>query len=102
MKAYPYEVPSPQLGYAVRQLKMADTSGRGCGDDVDRRQQPFRGRTGNPYGRQLFWHLIATLLLAAIAALVWLSLIGPVPGAYAHIEVRTNPAKQSISATTSP
>lgn len=102
MKAYPYEVPSPQLGYAVRQLKMADTSGRGCGDDVDRRQQPFRGRTGNPYGRQLFWHLIATLLLAAIAALVWLSLIGPVPGAYAHTEVRTNPAKQSISATTSP
>jgi hypothetical protein len=102
MKAYPYEVPSPQLGYAVRQLKMADTSGRGCGDDVDRRQQPFRGRTGNPYGRQLFWHLIATLLLAAVAALVWLSLIGPVPGAYAHTDVRTNPAKQSISATTSP
>ena len=102
MKSYPYEVPSPQLGYAVRQLKMADTSGRGCDDDVDRRQQPFRGRTGNPHGRQLFWHLIATLLLAAIAALAWLSLIGPVPGAHAHTDVRTNPARQSISATTSP
>jgi hypothetical protein len=81
MKSYPYEVLSPQLGYAVRQLKMADTSGRGCGDDVERSQQPFRGRTGNPYGRQLFWHLIATLLLAAIAGLAWLSLLGPVPGA---------------------
>ena len=81
MKSYPYEVPSPQLGYAVWQLKMADTSGRGCGDDVDRRQQPFRGRTGNPYSRQLVWHLIGTLLLAAIAGLAWLSLIGPVPGA---------------------
>jgi hypothetical protein len=81
MKSYLYEVPSPQLGYAVRQLKSVDTLGREYGDDVDRRQQPFRGRTGNPYSRQLFWHLIATLLLAAIAALAWLSLIGSVSGA---------------------
>jgi hypothetical protein len=81
MKSYLYEVRSPQLGYAVRQLKMVDTSGRGDGEDVDRRQQPFHGRTGNPYSRQLVWHLIATLLLAAVAGLAWLSLIGSVPGA---------------------
>jgi ABC-type amino acid transport system permease subunit len=64
-----------------------------CGDDIDCRQTPFSYQPEGAYGRQLLWHLIATVLLVAITALAWLSLIGFAPGADAH----TNPSKQSIS-----
>jgi hypothetical protein len=81
MKSYPYEIASSQPGYAVRQLKVAEIQTGGCGDDVDCGQPPLRYPTEKPYSRQLFRHLIATLLLAVIAVLAWLSLIGLAPGA---------------------
>ena len=64
-----------------------------CGDDIDCGEPPFSYQPEGAYGRRLLWHLIATVLLVAITALAWLSLIGFVPGADAH----TNPSKQSIS-----
>jgi hypothetical protein len=76
MTSYPYEIPSSQLGYAVRQPKMAEVPAGGCGDDVDCGQPPLRCQPENPYNRQLFRHLIATVLLVAITVLAWLSLIG--------------------------
>jgi hypothetical protein len=39
--------------------------------------------------------------LAVITVIVWLSLTGLAPGAYAHSAARTNPAERSTSATTS-
>jgi ABC-type amino acid transport system permease subunit len=48
---------------------------------VDLGQPPLRYQPENPYSRQLFRHLIATVLLAVITVLGWLSLIGLVPGA---------------------
>ena len=101
MKSYPYEIPSSQLGYAVRQPKMAEIPLGGCGDDVECWQPPLRHQTENPYSRQLFRHLIATVVLAVITVIVWLSLIGLAPGAYAHTAARTDPAEQSTSAATS-
>jgi hypothetical protein len=76
MTSYPYEIPSSQLGYAVRQPKMAEIPAGGRDDDVDCGQPPLRYQPGNPYSRQLFWHLIATVLLVAITVVAWLSLIG--------------------------
>jgi hypothetical protein len=102
MKSYPYEIPSSQLGYAVRQPKMAEIPAGECGHDFDCGQPPLRYQPENPHSRKLFWHLIATALLAAITVLAWLCLIGLAPGAYAHTAAHTNPSKQSISATTSP
>jgi hypothetical protein len=80
MKSYRYEIPSSQLD---------------CG------QQSFRLQTGNPYGRTLFRHLIATASLAVITVLFWLSLIGLAPSVYAHSATRANPTDQPTSATTS-
>jgi hypothetical protein len=101
MKSYPCEIPSSQRDSAVWQSKIAEIPSGGCGDDVDCGQQSLRRQTENPYGRQLFRHLIATALLAAITVVFWLSLIKLAPGAYAHSAERTNPAEQSTSATTS-
>lgn len=81
MKSYPYEIPSSQLGYAVRQPKMAGIPAGECGHDFDCGQPPLRYRTENPYSRQLSRHLITTVLLAVITVLAWLSLIGLAPGA---------------------
>jgi hypothetical protein len=81
MNSYPYEIPSSQLGYAVRQRKLAEIPTGGRGDDVDYGQPPLRYQPENPYNRRLFWHLIATVLLVAITVLAWLSLIGLAPGA---------------------
>jgi hypothetical protein len=47
----------------------------------DGQQPPFSYQPEGSYGRQLFWSLIATALLAAITALAWLSVIGSAPGA---------------------
>jgi hypothetical protein len=101
MKSYAYEIPSTQPHSAVRQPKIAEFPAGGCGDDVDRGRQSLRLQTENPHRTQLFRHLIATALLAAITVVVWLSLIGLGPGAYAHGAARTNPAEQSTSARTS-
>ena len=84
MKSYPYEIPSGRRA-----------------DDVDYGQPPIGLRAGNPHSRQLFRHLIATALLAEITVVLWLSLIGFAPGAAAHPAVRTDPAEQPTSATTS-
>jgi len=45
------------------------------------RQPPFSCQPEDFYGGQLFWHVIAIVLLAAITALAGLSLIGSAPGA---------------------
>ena len=52
------------------------------------------------YGRQLFWHVIAIVLLATITALAGLSLIGSAPGANEQTAAGADRSKQSISATT--
>ena len=100
MKSYPYELPSSQLGYAVRQPYMAESPVAECRDDFDRGQPPLRYRPENPYSRQLFWSLITTTLLAAITVIAWLSLIGFAPGGHAHGAAGTNPAEQSTAART--
>jgi hypothetical protein len=46
------------------------------------RQPPLSYQPEDFYGGQLFWHVIAIVLLAAITALAGLSLIGSAPGAY--------------------
>jgi hypothetical protein len=52
------------------------------------------------YGGQLFWHVIAIVLLATITALAGLSLIGSAPGANEQTAAGADRSKQSISATT--
>jgi hypothetical protein len=52
------------------------------------------------YGGQLFWHVIAIVLLAAITTLAGLSLIGSAPGANEQAAAGAERSKQSISATT--
>ena len=52
------------------------------------------------YGGQLFWHVIAIVLLAAITALAGLSHIGSAPGANEQTAAGADRSKQSISATT--
>jgi hypothetical protein len=101
MKSYLYETPLSQLGYAVRQLNMAEIPAGECGDDVDRGQPTVSYRRENPYRRQLYRHLIATVLLVVITVLAWLSLVGLAPGASAHTVAHTNSPEQSISATAS-
>jgi hypothetical protein len=71
----------------------------GCGDAAGPGQQPpFSYQPEGSYGRQLFWSLIATVLLAAITAVASLSVIGSAPRA--NEQPRAEPAKQSISAIT--
>jgi hypothetical protein len=64
------------------------------------RQPPFSYQTEGSYGKQLVWRLVATVLLAAITALAWLSLIGSEPGPNEQTAARAEPTKQSISAAT--
>jgi len=52
------------------------------------------------YGGQLFWHVIAIVLLATITALAGLSLIGSAPGANEQTAAGADRSTQSISATT--
>ena len=68
MKSYSCEIPTQRL----------------CGDDIDCGKPPFSYQPEGPYGRQLLRHLIATVLLVAITAFAWLSLIGFAAGAGAH------------------
>jgi hypothetical protein len=63
-------------------------------------QPPFSYQPEGSYGRQLFWSLIATVLLAAVTALAWLSLIGSASGANEQTAARAEPSKQSISPIT--
>ena len=100
MKSYRYEIPLPQLGYAVRQPYMAETPACGCRDYVDRGQPSPRYQPENPYSRQLFWSLTTTALLAAITVVAWLSLIGFAPRGHAQGAAGTNPAEQSTAART--
>jgi hypothetical protein len=52
------------------------------------------------YGGQLFRHVVAIVLLAAITALAGLSLIGSAPGANEQTAAGADRSTQSISATT--
>jgi hypothetical protein len=49
------------------------------GVDIDCRQPPFSYQPEGLRGSQLLRHLIVTVLLVAITALAWLSLIGFAP-----------------------
>jgi hypothetical protein len=101
MRSYPYQTPLSQLGYAAQQLKMAETLAGECGDDVDRVQPPSRNQIENPYSRQLYRHLIATVSLVVITVLGWLSLVGIAPSANAHTVAHPKSSEHSISATAS-
>jgi predicted secreted protein len=101
MKSNSYDIPSSQLDSTVWRPTMAVTPSHRRADDVDCGQLPLSLHAGNPSSSQLFRHLIATALLAAITVAFWLSLIGFAPGADAYPAARTNPAEQPTSATTS-
>ena len=83
MKSYPCETLSWQPAEVVAEIPagpravvegFSDAAGGG-------QQPPFSYQPEGSYGRQLFWSLIATVLLAAITALAWLSVIGSAPRA---------------------
>src|ERR1700729_1946869 len=70
----------------------------GFGDAAGGGQQPpFSYQPEGSYGRQLFWSLIATVLLAAITALAWLSVIGSASAENEHTGGGADSAKESIS-----
>ena len=78
--------PSEQLSRCPTEVVTVSAGPRavveGCSDAAGGGQQPpFSYQPDGPYGRQLFWSLIGTVLLAAITALAWLSVIGSAPGA---------------------
>jgi hypothetical protein len=83
MRSYPHTAPSSQSDSAIWQQKPMEIPPAGRGDHVASGPRSSRRQTGNPYSRQLFRHLIATTLLAAVTVLFWLSLIGLAPGASA-------------------
>ena len=58
-------------------------------------QPPFSYQPEGSYGRQLFWSLIATVLLAAITALAWLSVIGSAPRANEQPRALSRQSSQS-------
>jgi len=64
------------------------------------RQPPLSYQPEDFYRGQLFWHVIAIVLLAAITALAGLSLIGSSPGANEQTAPGAERSEQSISATT--
>jgi hypothetical protein len=66
------------------------------------RQPPLSYQPEDFYAGQLFWHVIAIVLLAAITALAGLSLIGSAPGANEQTALGADRSKQSISATKLP
>ena len=92
MKSYPCETLSWQPAEVVAEIPAGPRAfGEGCSDAADGWQQPpFSYQPEGSYGRQLFWRLIATVLLAAITVLAWLSLIGSAPGANAHTAARAD------------
>jgi hypothetical protein len=97
--------PSEQLSRRPAEVVAVSAGPRavvaGCGDAAGRgKQPPFSYQPEGSYGRQLFWSLIATALLAAVTALAWLSLIGSASGANEQTAARAEPSKQSISAAT--
>jgi hypothetical protein len=77
MKSYPTEQLSRRPAEVVAVSAGPRAVVAACSDAADGGQQPpFSYQLEGSYGRQLFWRLIATVLLAAVAALAWLSLIG--------------------------
>jgi hypothetical protein len=64
------------------------------------RQSPLSYQPEDFYRGQLFWHVIAIVLLATITTLAGLSLIGSAPGANEQTAPSAERSKQSISATT--
>jgi hypothetical protein len=82
MNSYPSEQLSRRPAEVVAISAGPRAVVEGCSDAAgDGQQPPFSYPPGGPYGRQLLWSLIATVLLAAITALAWLSVIGSAPGA---------------------
>jgi hypothetical protein len=92
--------PSEQLSRRPAEVVAVSAGPRpvveGCGDADGRgRQPPFSYRPEGSYGRQLFWSLIATVLLAAITALAWLSVIGSAPRANEQPRALSQQSSQS-------
>jgi hypothetical protein len=99
MKSYPSEQLSRRPTGVVAVSAGPRAVVEGCTDAAGGGQQPpFSYQPEGSYGRQLLWSLIATVLLAAIAAFAWLSVIGSTPGANEQAAARVEPANQSISA----
>jgi hypothetical protein len=82
MNSYPSEQLSrrPAEVVAVSAGPRAVAAARSDAADVGQ-QPPFSYQLEGSYGRQLLWSLIATVLLAAVTAFAWLSVIGSAPGA---------------------
>ena len=84
----PAEVVAVSAGPRAVVEGFSDAAGRG-------QQPPFNYQPEGPYRRQLFWSLIATVLLAAITALAWLSVIGSAPGANEQPRALSQQSSQS-------
>jgi hypothetical protein len=97
MKSYPCETPLLQPAEVVAEIPAGPRAVvEGCSDAADGWQQPpFSYQPEGSYGRQLFWRLIATVLLAAITALAWLSVIGSAPRANEQPRALSRQSSQS-------
>jgi hypothetical protein len=96
MNSYPSEQLSRRPAEVVAISAGPRAVVEGCSDAAGGGQQPpFSYPPGGPYGRQLLWSLIATVLLAAITALAWLSVIGSAPGANEQPRALSQQSSQS-------
>jgi hypothetical protein len=96
MKSYPSEQLSRRPAEVVAVSAGPRAVVEGCSDAAGGGQQPpFSYQPEGPYGRQLFWSLIATVLLAAITAFAWLSVIGSAPGANEQPRALSQQSSQS-------
>jgi hypothetical protein len=96
MNSYPSEQLSRRPAEVVAVSAGPRAVVEGCGDAAGRGQQPpFNYQPEGSYRRQLFWSLIATVLLAAITAVAWLSVIGSAPGANGQPRALSQQSSQS-------
>jgi hypothetical protein len=96
MNSYPSEQLSRRRAEVVAVSAGPRAVVEGCSGAAGRGQQPpFNYQPEGPYRRQLFWSLIATVLLAAITALAWLSVIGSAPGANEQPRALSQQSSQS-------
>jgi hypothetical protein len=77
--------------YTFRQSKVAESAPDRHGHAVDGGQPPFDYQLGGTSASQLLYHLIATVLLAAISGISWPSMTGCGPWVNAHTVARTGP-----------
>jgi hypothetical protein len=95
MNSYPSEQLSRRPAEVVAVSAGPRAVVEGCGDAGRGQQPPFSYQPEGSYGRQLFWSLIATVLLAAITAVAWMSVIGSAPGANEQPRALSQQSSQS-------